>query len=242
MRRAALNTLAPGLAARDFPRVLALSEDYPIGVERDNFVQGIAQTWAREGGDPHGAARWALGIGDEALRNQVLTGVAIEFAQAAPAEAAALVMSNFTPGVARDSAVATVTMRWATTDPAAAAAWAVEQTGENGRDALVRATLTHWVESDPAAAWQWVATIPAGPVQETAIGHYVTAWADHDPAAALNWAVGNGRDAALAPVVQRWLSAQPQQARAWVAAAPIADETKYRLLNDDPSQPRYDPR
>jgi hypothetical protein len=113
----------------------SLAEHLPAGPPQNAFFRSLVHCWA--GADPAAAANGLSRFADPALRAELQSAVAIEWAQNDPEGAATYVATQMAPGEARLSAVRTVAMRWAHLDLAAARRWIASFPDPKTRDELL---------------------------------------------------------------------------------------------------------
>jgi hypothetical protein len=113
----------------------SLAEHLPAGPPRNAFFRSLVHCWA--GADPAAAANGLSRFAEPALRAELQSAVAIEWAQDDPEGAATYVATQMDPGEARLSAVRTVAMRWAHLDLAAARRWIAAFPDPQTRDELL---------------------------------------------------------------------------------------------------------
>jgi hypothetical protein len=118
----------------------SLAEHLPAGPSQNAIFRSLVHCWAEA--DPAAAADGLSRFADPALRAELQSAVAIEWAQNDPEGAATYVATQMGPGEARLSAARTVAMRWAHLDLAAARRWIASFPDAKTRDELLaHATL-----------------------------------------------------------------------------------------------------
>ncbi|MGA2052502.1 MAG: hypothetical protein ABSH19_04240, partial [Opitutales bacterium] len=108
---------------------------------------------------------------------------------------------------------------WAASDPAAAAAGALNLPPSASRNASLAAVADAWAQQDPAAALAWAQSLPDGAAHDGAFSAAVLAMSELDPqaAAALAATLGNvdSRDDLLRQIARDWAVEDPTAALAW---------------------------
>jgi hypothetical protein len=156
----------------------------PRGANRDFVLETAALAWGDS--DPASAAQWAQGLNDEAERTLALTDIAGEAVRSAPLLAIEIAcpLSDAT----RDEILPRAASQWAMQEPAAAADWARQISGEALRATVLASIATTWSEQDPAAAANLaVKELPPGRLQANTIVSIVQRWAQHSPVDAATW-------------------------------------------------------
>jgi hypothetical protein len=115
----------------------------PSDSTRNELTTRATEAWAASA--PESAAAWAKQIPDEALRGQVISGVATTLGSSDPVAAANLAINSLPAGEFQDQAVVAIVQRLAQTDQAAAEAW-VAKFPEGSLRQTAQATLTREIE------------------------------------------------------------------------------------------------
>ena len=170
----------------------------PLGGNRRFALETAALAWGDS--DPAAAADWARSLADEAERTLTLTDIADEAVRGNPI--LALELAGSLPEAARGEIIPRATMEWAARDPAAAADWARQITGEALRAKVLAGIATVWSDQDPMSGATLAANeLPTGRLQADAVVSIVQRWAQRAPADAANWVLqfpdGELRDAAM---------------------------------------------
>lgn len=222
-----------GEMTRDDPAAaLALAVDLPPGLVRDEFLLHAAGEWA--GRDAKSAIEWGQQIQNEDLRAQMLAAIATGFAEKDPAAAAALAAQSMPAGRAQDDAVVGIVQRWVQQNPEQAAAWVAAFPEGTLRDTALEAVVKLWADRDLTEAGAWVNSLSARAGSDVAIAAYVEKLAVQFPEMAVEWAQEIRspvlRDERLVHLAELWLHHDAPAARQWIDQAPLAPETKARLL------------
>jgi hypothetical protein len=243
------------LAAGDFAEALKRASKLPEGNERELTSRLLVARWVEL--DPDGALAFAAQnrpfqslasdvfqqlattdlqgalaraqtIADPGLRYMALRGSLTAMAAQDPAGAAQLAATFGRGAAGQDSLSQVLYRQWATVDPAAAAASAMQNDTANGYRSDIGQVLRTWAAQDPQAALNWSASQKDGRVQGRAVEQIVRGWSEQDPTAVANWIssvpAGASRDAATAAFAASVAFADPKSAVGW--AQSIADENQ----------------
>ena len=122
---------------------------------------------------------------------------------------------------------------WAIKDPPQALQLALKFDGQNDA-ALTRSAFSAWASHDLEGAAEWASSLPAGPKKDTTLRCLAEKIAYEDPAMAIHWAssIKNPklREQSPANLAPDWLRHDTASAKAWLASAPISEETRQRIL------------
>ncbi len=102
-------------------KALNLASTLKATARRDEIIMRAATEWTLIA--PDAASSWADSIADDALRCQVISGVALTLADREPLSAANLAVDRLPPGPLQDKVVLGIVQRWGLTNPNAATAW-----------------------------------------------------------------------------------------------------------------------
>lgn len=120
----------------------------------------------------------------------------------------------------RDQVIAGLSLAISETDPAKAAALAIETLPEGRKqEDVVVGIVQRWVQKEPEQAAEWVAQFPAGRLRETAVENLVNLWADkaiEGPAEWLGQLEGETHDSAAAAYAGKLAASSPSTAAQWV--------------------------
>jgi hypothetical protein len=109
--------------------------------------------------------------------------------------------------------------RWATDDPAAAAAWAMGIPSVAWREAAQKQVALGWAQNDFDAAWRWASALPSEGVKFETMRDLAYEAAAADPISALAMAnelpAGSSRDDLLIHAVSQWAATDPATALMW---------------------------
>lgn len=175
-----------GEAVRTDPlTALNLAVQLPSGGAQDALLSRAAGEWAVT--DRDGAVRWAAQIQDEATRQRVMGHVAVASAEQDPVGSAMIALQGMAPGAEQDRAVVSIILRWAQTDPDAAADWVIQfPEGALCRDA-VEGLVNVWADRDPTAAGDWLLRLPQGALRDTGAASYARTLERTNPELAKCW-------------------------------------------------------
>jgi hypothetical protein len=139
--------------------------------------------WARK--DPESALVWGQQQTNNAERNETLTDVCFQIAQA-DSERAVTLAEKFQ--LNKDAVLNNLAQQWATKDLITAQNWISAQPSGDQRDALATGMTFIWSQTAPADAAQFVAQqMPPGPAQEEAAMMVLHQWALVDSTGAGAW-------------------------------------------------------
>jgi hypothetical protein len=214
------------LAMRDPKNAIAYTAQIPAAA-RESWARGVGQGYARS--DPEGAIDWLGQFRGEEWYARAAVTVAMDVAQMNPAAAARLVDGlDAARGAAETQRLTNViATSWASREPAAAAAWALDRPTEQERGVAVQGVVNAWSGRDVDGARQWTLTLPQGQMRDSALTTLLTASALRSPAG-LDARVLNGfasetaRQQAVMQVVQSLAYADAARARS-IADANLTD-------------------
>jgi hypothetical protein len=126
---------------------------------------------------------------------------------------------------------------WASNDPKAASEWAAHKS-DAGRNPVIGIVAATWAVIDPTAAGKWMDSLP-GASRDAAIVSYSAALERRDPATALGWTL-KIEDPKLQKrnvdrIAGRWLTRQPDEAKAWIQRSRLGPEEKARMTGQAPT-------
>lgn len=126
--------------------------------QQTKAVGNLVSNWVSR--DPNAAAKWALALPDENVRNNAVSSVAIGWAYRDPAGTARW-LDTIPAGGTRDTAVMTFATNSAQKDPEGAMAWALTIGDAGKREGAMMSVVGGWARKDRDAATQWVQTTNA---------------------------------------------------------------------------------
>jgi len=170
-RAAAIDSLAAEAAGQNEAiTAIKLITGDSLRPERDDLLSYEAQQWATT--DRDGAVTWVNTIEDPALRETILSKIALNLGAADPLAAAKFIATVVPVGKERDDAVIDIVRFWACATPTDTAAW-VEQFPEGQlRVQAMEGLIDVWGREDSLAAGAWLAQLPAGSSRDAAAKIY----------------------------------------------------------------------
>src|SRR5262249_15778739 len=88
----------------------------------------------------------------------------------------------------REQVFANVAILLSETDPARAAALALEKLpNDGGQNSTVVSIVQRWAQTEPNAAADWVVRFPQGPLRDAALENLIQLWADKNADDAAGW-------------------------------------------------------
>jgi len=126
--------------------------------QQTKAVGNLVGNWVSR--DPDAAAKWALKLQDENVRNSAVMSIAMGWGHRDPAGVARW-LETIPAGNTRDTAVQTFATNAAQRDPEGAMAWALTIGDAGKRDGAVMGVVSNWARKDRTAATQWVQTTNA---------------------------------------------------------------------------------
>jgi hypothetical protein len=197
----------------------------PNGQIQEAARVGLMSIWSNS--DLDGALMWVERQDEETQRDMfpVLLG---QLAMRDPERALSLAAKL---GDKREAAEYNVAINWAKWDPAAAARWIGPQpTNAHQLTEIVSA----WLQRDHFAASKWMNAVAEGTVKDEVLGNVAKQLEHSYPQIALSWIAGIGaeeaRQKAYDSLADAWLTDDPMEARKVIAAAPLSDELRAKLL------------
>jgi hypothetical protein len=214
------------LAMRDPKNAIAYTTQVPAAA-RESWARGIGQGYARS--DPESAIEWLGQFRGEDWYARTAVTVAMDVAQMNPAAAARLVDGlDAGRGAAETQRLTNViASSWASREPTAAAAWALDRPTEPERALAVQGVVNAWSGRDIDGARQWTLGLPQGSMRDRALTTLLTTSAMRAPtgldARVLNAFASDGaRQQAVVQVVQSLAYGDPARARS-IADAHLTD-------------------
>lgn len=198
----------------------------------DDFSLRLVRRWAKNDGP---AAAWVEQLPEGPMREDALSGVAIEWANTGLNDATAWAAQLSNPAE-HDSALLAVANEAIRSEPVAALDIAVELPQNAQRDELIRHAAMEWGAQDGESAGNWAQQITDVSLRDQVLSAIATAWSETDPFSAATLAVqdiseGRSQSDAVIGIVQRWAQRQPAEAAAWVKQFP-AGALKQTAIED----------
>ena len=210
-RVAALSALAGGTRKNHAEDLLALAATLPAAEAKALY---IGNSWWES--DAASLAKWAEGVPEGPLRDQVKARLTGQLAWEDP-EAAAKQFGEVKPGMMPYTNIAgDIARSWTNIDSEKALAWASGLENFGQRKEAVTATFGRMADADPADAASKLASLTDPEIRNEAAAAIATRWASLDPEKALAWAkslTGDQQSAALRQIAQAQVRSSPDQAR-----------------------------
>ena len=142
----------PDLALETFRQMIAGSE------EKNCLLAHFAMRLADRNADE--AIRWANALNIDDEKSLAFGKIALVLSEKEPERAARLLSESGVAGRDLDVAVVQVAQRWATTSPAAAAAWVALFSAGEARSAALAEVVSAWIRKNASEAFAWIPSIP----------------------------------------------------------------------------------
>jgi hypothetical protein len=182
-----LSELLARLVSHDAAAAARIAEREAVGYTREVALRVVAQSWTKR--DAVAALNWVASLSDPQERDTALENAALELAVYRPQLALQALGRRSVPR-SPDSTLEGVVQQWATTDFAAAHAWAEAHPAGRGRDALMTRLVFVRAGQDPADAARIASTAFAADARRIdALSTIVYLWGAQDPAAARDLAL-----------------------------------------------------
>jgi hypothetical protein len=178
-RERALEDVLSKATLEEVKKALAWAESLPEGPMKKAALEKILKRWGELDGP--GATAYAAQVysetGNANLLREALAGWGEKDPQGAINQLGNLGLSDGLQGdIRRD-----LLEQWADLNPAAAAAYAVQNRDTNSWRGLVGTVADEWSKRDPMAAANWAASLDSGRDKRGAIYSAISNWADADP-------------------------------------------------------------
>lgn len=188
--------------------------------ERVSLIRRWAMVHPRE------AAAWVAALPESPVRVELLSHVAIMWAERDSGAALAWA-GRLGAGEGREAALKAVGYEAARTSPTNALKAAEAMDSGAPRNQLILHAVNQWAVAEPWAALEWTQNIKEGGLRDELFAGIATAWAKLDGEAAARLATGTIRAdevarRAVVSVAQRWHRTDPVAARAWIEWIPDA--------------------
>jgi len=219
------------IAGLDASAVKDLLDDFKAKrpIDFGDAAYNLVDRWAEL--DPQAALEWSRNYNDRQDKNNFMEQVLKDWSAQNPADALAALralpaglqaaqlegyVSQYNPARTLYSDVYSA---WASTDPTAAAADALNLPPNSTKDQSLVAVARAWADQDPAAALAWSNTLPAGSAKNSAVDAAIQAMSKQDPqtaaAAASNLPDTQDRDGLMATIASNWADQDPVAALTW---------------------------
>jgi hypothetical protein len=252
-RIAELTAYVDHLSTGDFAAALLATRKLARGSDRELATQLLAARWAEldpdgalafasshkefpdltsdvfqqlASGDLQSALARAQSIGDSSMRYQALRGALSVMAEQDPVGALQLA-GTYGDFPHAEPLTQMIYRQWSSTDPAAAAAVAAQDSSSSGWRSPLGQVVRTWATDDPQGALNYALTMSDPSTQAHSVGEIVRQWGNQDPTAAASWintmSPGPARDAAAAALASAVSSTDLSAAVGW--ADSISDES-----------------
>ena len=239
-----LAALLPRWAEADPEAALA----YALGLTRPNerpmAVTAVFNGWARR--DLEGAIAAVAGLKSSDEQKAAWAAILPELAQRAPERALEL-HAKLPKGESQygyGSSVYGIFNAWAQTDPAAAAARALQLPARD-REQAVNGIAAQWAARDLPAAQAWALGLPEGNAKRNATRAVLSELANQNPQAAAQLALslkGQAQQEAMATVATTWGQTDLTGALAWAQGLPDVKARERAMQSLGPEWARRDPQ
>ena len=222
-RDRALEDVLAKASLEEVKKALAWAESLPEGPMKKAALEKILKRWGQLDGP--GATAYAAQLysetGNANLLREALAGWGEKDPQGAINQLASLGLSDGLQGdIRRD-----LLEQWADLNPAAAAAYAVQNRNPESWRGLVGTVADEWSKRDPMAAANWAASLDSGRDKRGAIYSAISNWADADPNGAAAYVssqpAGESRDMMAGTLARQIGQDDPAAGIKW--AAMVAD-------------------
>ncbi|MFZ9875043.1 MAG: hypothetical protein ACO3E8_06715 [Candidatus Methylacidiphilales bacterium] len=222
-RERALEDVLSKATLDEVKKALAWAESLPEGPMKKAALEKILKRWGELDGP--GATAYAAQVysetGNANLLREALAGWGEKDPQGAINQLGSLGLSDGLQGdIRRD-----LLEQWADLNPAAAAAYAVQNRDTNSWRGLVGTVADEWSKRDPMSAANWAASLDSGRDKRGAIYSAISNWADADPNGAAAYVssqpAGESRDMMAGTLARQIGQDDPAAGIKW--AAMVAD-------------------
>ncbi len=222
-RERALEDVLSKASLEEVKKALAWAESLPEGPMKKAALEKILKRWGQLDGP--GATAYAAQVysetGNANLLREALAGWGEKDPQGAINQLGTLGLSDGLKGdIRRD-----LLEQWADLNPAAAAAYAVQNRTPDSWRGLVGTVADEWSKRDPMAAANWAASLDSGRDKRGAIYSAISNWADADPNGAAAYVSsqppGESRDMMAGTLARQIGQDDPASGLKW--AAMVAD-------------------
>jgi hypothetical protein len=222
-RERALEDVLSKASLEEVKKALAWAESLPEGPMKKAALEKILKRWGQLDGP--GATAYAAQVysetGNASLLREALAGWGEKDPQGAISQLGSLGLSDGLQGdIRRD-----LLEQWADLNPAAAAAYAVQNRNPDSWRGLVGTVADEWSKRDPMAAANWAASLDSGRDKRGAIYSAISNWADADPNGAAAYVssqpAGESRDMMAGTLARQIGQDDPASGLKW--AAMVAD-------------------
>lgn len=191
----------------------------------DDISLRLVRRWARH--DAAAASVWAQQLPAGSLRQDAMSGVAVEWANTGLGEAVA--WGRLLPEPAEKQAVLfSVANEAVRLDPVVALQLATELPVDTRSTDLIQRSSREWAAADGEQAVTWARQIEDGDLRGQVLASMAVALSENDPVTAATVVTseipaGRAQSDAVVGIIERWAQSQPEQAAAWVEQFPDND-------------------
>lgn len=210
------------IAMRNLNREPEAAEALANRIEDDSLRLGIIAEIGRlrMTAGPDEALDWINRLPRE-QQQSAWSGASVEWARSHPQEAAEFALSGKVDDAVSQQLIESAIPQWSRVDPEAAAAWAVQLSGESAEAAL-QSVVNEWSGVAPEATLEFLATTFEGSQLEAMTRKAVNRWSHANPAEAATFVSdledGTMRDSVTREVAETWMNKDSMAASEWVAS------------------------
>jgi len=220
----ALRGVATAWAEQDPAGALAWANALPVGQQKTDAINSVIVAMSEQ--DPNSAANDILQFPNSSNRDNLIIGVANQWAQSDPTGLLTWADKNLT-GWAFDHTAQIALRQLGQTDPAAATAALAQISDPNVVSQVTPELAIDFAGENVQAAMQWAQSLPADnmAVRNSAFSNVLRIWSNNDPAGAASYIQQNlSTDPSFSTlatqVVNTWGSYEPQAALTWAQNLP----------------------
>jgi hypothetical protein len=206
-------------AQADPVRAMAYAQSLPASPQRSRYVRAVLLEWTTDA--PVAAFEWARQLPESAEKNQLLSAVLELVAGQNPRQALEMIeaLGAFP---ARLALQRSILLRWAESDPAAAANAATQMKGLGSK--TLADLAARWAARNLTAALMWARGISSVQARDLAVRQVVQVWAETDPHSAAGFALsqppGRLRENLLTDIIRHWGNTDVDAMIDWARAMP----------------------
>lgn len=229
LREQLIMSLVDSVALADIPNLLTELGGIKRNLDQPELINDISlrlvRRWARH--DAAAASVWAEQLPAGSLRQDAMTGVAVEWANTSLGEAVAW-GRQLSEAAERQTVLFSVANEAVRLDPVVALHLATELPADTRSTDLIQRSAREWATADGEQAVTWARQIKDGDLRNQVLASMAVAISENDPVAAATVATseipaGRAQSDAVVGIIERWAQNQPEQAAAWVEQFPDND-------------------
>ena len=184
-------------------------------------------------------------VADPELRSELLSELVDVWAETAPEEAAAYVVSL--GDEATNEQKTALARSWSRINPSAAAAWLdTLDPADPSISRAARYVIREWARYDLNASAEWLNSRPASPELDRAVASYTYHAVQEDPASAMAWAESVDSDRMKGYLQMRvagaWREDDPAAFQTYLDSSDLSDERKEELIKANSWSSGHGPR